>query len=89
MLVDIDHTPRHHLGSANADFYSPAGLRPLLDRLHPGGVFGLWSDGLPDAEFVAMVKSVFGRCEAEIVRFDTPFAETPSACTVYLASAPA
>ena len=60
-LVDIDHSPRHLLDPGHAPFYTSAGLERLADRLHPGGVFGLWSDGDPDSRFIAVVESVFRR----------------------------
>jgi len=51
ILVDIDHTPSHHLHASNASFYGPAGFGRVRDQLQPGGVFALWSDDPPDADF--------------------------------------
>ena len=34
ILVDIDHTPRHHLHPSHAPFYEAAGLRRLAQYLH-------------------------------------------------------
>ena len=47
ILLDIDHTPSHLLHERHAGFYQPAGLRVLASKIHPGGVFALWSDGPP------------------------------------------
>ena len=33
ILVDIDHTPRHHLDDGHAGFYQPNGLRRVRDHL--------------------------------------------------------
>lgn len=88
VLVDIDHTPRHVLHPSHAAFYTPDGLRALARRLHPGGVFALWSDDPPDPEFAAVLAQVFGRTRAEVVEFPNPLTGGTSANTVYLAGGP-
>jgi spermidine synthase len=85
VLVDIDHTPRHLLHPSHAAFYTPSGLRRLADRLLPGGVFALWSDGSPDGDFVALVEQVFASCEAHVVTFANFYTGKDSASTVYVA----
>ncbi len=85
VLLDIDHTPRHVLHPSHAAFYTPAGLRRLGRCLHPGGVFALWSDDPPDAEFLAVLSEVFGWSEARVVTFPNPLTGGHSANTVYLA----
>lgn len=85
VLVDIDHSPRHLLDPSHAPFYAPEGLARLADRLHPGGVFGLWADGAPDAEFVATLEQVFAACEAHVVTFPNFSTGGESASTVYVA----
>lgn len=85
IVVDIDHSPRHLLHPANAEFYEPAGLRRLGERLHPGGVFALWSNDPPDEEFVAALAGSFAQVRAEIVTFDNPLQGRQAANTVYLA----
>ena len=85
ILVDIDHTPRHHLHASHAPFYEPAGLRRLAHSLHPGGVFGLWSDDPPDGDFMVVMDSVFDTCVAHVVTFPNPYTDGESACTVYVA----
>jgi len=87
VLVDIDHSPRHHLHPSHAAFYTPSGLGRLADRLHPGGVFALWSDGAPDRDFVAVVEEVFASCEAHVVTFENFYTGEDSASTVYVAKA--
>ena len=72
VLLDVDHTPRHVLDPSHAPFYEPDGLRRLRDRLHPGGVFALWSDATPDDAFVAAVDEVFGNCTVDDVPFPNP-----------------
>lgn len=85
IVVDIDHSPRHHLHPSHADLYQPAGLRRLGERLHPGGVFALWSNDPPDEEFTTALTQSFAEVKAEIVRFDNPLQERPATATVYLA----
>lgn len=85
VLVDIDHTPRHLLHPDHAAFYTAAGLRRLSERLHPGGVFALWSDDPPDADFAAVLAEVFARTDASVVTFPNPLTGGESANTVYVA----
>jgi spermidine synthase len=85
-LVDIDHSPRHLLDPGHAPFYTSAGLERLADRLHPGGVFGLWSDGDPDSKFIAVVESVFATCTAHVVTFPNFYTGGESSSTVYIAT---
>jgi spermidine synthase len=85
IVVDIDHSPRHHLHPDNADLYQPAGLRRLADRLHPGGVFALWSNDPPDEEFTAALTATFSTVRAEVVRFDNPLQQREATATVYVA----
>lgn len=88
VLVDIDHTPRHVLHPSHAAFYTPAGLRRLTRHLLPGGVFALWSDDPPDADFRAVLSEVFAGPEAHVVTFPNPYTGEDSANTVYVATNP-
>lgn len=72
VLLDVDHTPRHVLHPSHAPFYEVDGLVRLRDRLHPDGVFALWSDTTPDDEFVDAVTAVFANCAVHDVPFDNP-----------------
>jgi spermidine synthase len=85
ILVDIDHTPRHLLHPSHAPFYQPAGLRRLASHLHPGGVFALWSDDPPEADFHGALTSVFPTARAEVVAFPNPLTGGESTNTVYVA----
>jgi spermidine synthase len=88
VLVDIDHSPRHVLHPRHAAFYRPEGLRRVAERLHPGGVFALWSNDPPDEEFGAVLTEVFARHEAHVVEFDNPLQGRKAANTVYVAKTP-
>ncbi|MET7751654.1 spermidine synthase [Micromonospora sp. NPDC005367] len=85
VLLDIDHSPRHVLHPRNAAFYTPAGLRRLAARLHPGGVFALWSDDPPDPAFEEALTEVFATAQAHVVPFPNPLTGGESSNTVYVA----
>lgn len=85
VLLDIDHSPHHWLNPANAAFYSTTGLRCMADKMHPGGVFGLWSNDPPDPGFTARLDEVFTASEACVVRFANPYTGNDASNTVYLA----
>ncbi len=85
VLLDIDHSPSHWLNPENSAFYTAPGLRNLADKLHPGGVFGLWSNDPPDGEFTRLLDSVFQSAESHIVTFLNPYTGSESSNTVYLA----
>ncbi len=88
ILVDIDHTPQHVLHPSHAAFYSVPGLRRLATHLHPGGVFGLWSDDPPGDGFLMVLDEVFASSTAHVVRFANPLTGGESANTVYIARLP-
>jgi hypothetical protein len=85
ILVDIDHSPDALLDARSTAFYHPDGLRRLAAHLYPDGVFGLWSDALPDAGFVQRLGEVFEQARAEPVTFHNPLQNRPFTQTVYLA----
>ncbi|MFL0801374.1 MAG: spermidine synthase [Agarilytica sp.] len=85
VLLDIDHSPSNWLNPENASFYSPAALQSLSDKLHPGGVFGLWSNDLPDEKFLHLLDSVFASSESHIINFPNPYTGGESSNSVYLA----
>lgn len=87
ILVDIDHSPRHLLHPQHAKLYTREGLGHVARHLRPGGVFGLWSNDPPDADFQAALDRVFESSEARVVRFPNPLLRTEAACTVYTAVA--
>ena len=87
ILVDIDHTPDFHLDPTHAGFYTPAGLAALAAYLHPGGVFGLWSNEPPDDAFTDRLAGVFATAEAAPVTFWNPLQGREVTQTVYLATA--
>ena len=87
ILVDIDHTPDALLDARSIPFYRPEGLRRLLPHLHPGGMFGLWSNGLPDPAFTERLAGIFGAARAEPVTFHNPIQDSDFTQTIYLAQA--
>lgn len=85
ILLDIDHAPDDLLHERHSGFYEPDGLQKFAAHLHPGGVFGLWSDAPPDAGFMEAMRQAFDSCESHIVTFFNPHQDRDSASTVYLA----
>ena len=85
VLLDIDHSPSHWLAPGNSAFYSEDGLRRLAEKLHPGGVFGMWSDDPPDSEFTGLLITTFGSCEPNVVTFPNPYLSGESSSTIYVA----
>lgn len=84
ILLDIDHSPSHWLNPGNRSFYTESSLRHLAHKLHPGGVFGLWSDDPPDAAFCDLLDSMFESTETHVVTFPNPYTGGESSNTVYL-----
>ena len=85
ILLDVDHSPRHTLDPSHADLYTAAGLGRLSGRLTERGIFALWSDDPPDAEFLAVLSSVFDEALAHEVTFDNRLTGGTSSNTVYVA----
>lgn len=85
ILVDIDHSPEALLNERNAAFYQPKGLAALTAHLKPGGVFGLWSNERPDANFTARLADVFSEAWVEEVAFHNPLQNNTFVQSVYLA----
>jgi spermidine synthase len=85
ILVDIDHSPDFLLDPQNAAFYQRAGLRRLAAHLLPGGVFGLWSNEVPDDAFTQRLAAVFAVARAERVTFHNPLQNREFTQTIYLA----
>ncbi len=87
IFLDVDHTPHHLLHPSHADLYTEAGLARLRARLHPGGVFALWSDR-PDEAFLAVAQTTFGRCDEHVVTFPNHHTGRDASNAVYVASDP-
>ena len=85
VLLDIDHSPSHWLDAENGAFYTVAGLTALSASLHPGGVFGLWSNDPPDEAFSSLLGEVFASSEFRRVTFPNPYTGGESSNTIYLA----
>jgi spermidine synthase len=85
VLLDIDHSPTHWLAPGNSVFYTAPALRNLAEKLHPGGIFGMWSNDPPDGEFTSLLDTVFQSSESHIVTFPNPYTGGESSSTVYLA----
>lgn len=85
VLLDIDHSPTNLLHERHGAFYGVEGLRLLSEHLHPEGVFALWSDEAPEADFLAALDKVFMKVDSHVVSFYNPLLDRESASTVYTA----
>lgn len=85
ILLDIDHSPRFLLHPDHAEFYLPEGLMCLAEHLHPGGVFGMWSNESPDNGFLEILAGIFDTATAKIVRFHNPYQDRLETATIYIA----
>ena len=85
VLLDIDHTPTHVLHQTNTRFYTTEGLTEVATHIKPGGVFALWSDAEPEAEFTEHLRTVFPEAESHLVDFYNPFTGETCGNSVYVA----
>ncbi len=72
ILLDIDHSPQCLLRQSHSQFYTASGMQSVAKRLHPGGVFALWSADPPDDELLACMQSAFDEVGAYERRFLNP-----------------
>jgi len=85
ILLDIDHSPEFLLSPANATFYTQGGLAKLANHLKPDGVFGLWSNDLPDKTFTEILKTSFAKATPTTVTFHNPLQNADFTQTIYRA----
>lgn len=88
ILLDIDHSPSHLLDDGTAGFYGLDGMRAVASRLRPGGVYAMWSNDPPEAEYVAILEAVFADVATEIITFPNPLQSRDATATVYVATMP-
>ena len=84
ILLDIDHSPSEFLNAANASFYTTENLSLMAEQLKPEGVFAMWSQNLPEADFEALLQTVFAKVSSHIVSFYNPFQNCESTNSVYV-----
>ncbi len=83
ILLDIDHSPTDFLNQSNAGFYTTENLYLMARQLHTEGVFAMWSQDLPDKNFIALLETVFCNVQSHIVTFFNPFQNREATNTVY------
>ena len=84
ILLDIDHSPTEYLNPANAGFYTTDNLSLMAQQLKPQGVFAMWSQNLPEAAFMDLLRTVFPKVESHVVSFYNPFQNCESTNSVYV-----
>ena len=85
ILLDIDHSPRNVLHPSHAALYQREGLGKIAAQLRPGGVFALWSNDAPDADFTRVLADAFAAAQAHVVRFRNLARNALAENTVYVA----
>jgi hypothetical protein len=85
VLLDIDHSPSHWLNPGNGAFYTVQGLRDLADKIHPGGIFAMWSNDPPDQAFIDVLETVFHSVDSPVITFPNPYTRGESTATIYVA----
>ena len=81
----FDVNPEVTVHERHGEFYATEGLRILAEKIHPGGIFALWSDDPPEKTFMASLNEVFESCEHHIVPFHNPIQNEDFESTVYVA----
>ncbi len=85
ILLDIDHSPEHHLDPENSSLYTKAGLTAVKNQLTISGTFALWSNDPANEDFTTHLRSVFGSATATDVEFANPYTGSISVNSVYVA----
>ncbi len=85
VLLDIDHSPEHHLDRGNASLYTFEGLTSVKDQLKPNGTFAFWSNDQASITYTERLREVFGTAEAHDVEFPNPYTGATSVNSVYIA----
>ena len=65
--------------------FQPTGLKTFAEHLFPAGVFGLWSNDIPNEGFTQRLTAVFAEARAERVTFHNPLQNREFTQTIYLA----
>lgn len=85
VLLDIDHSPSHWLNPGNGAFYTVQGLRDLAHKIHPAGIFAMWSNDPPDQAFIDVLETVFRSVDSPVITFPNPYTRGESTATIYVA----
>lgn len=85
VVVDIDHSPRELLHASHGSFYEAEGIGRLVETIWPGGVFSLWSNDPPDAEYERLLRTRFASVRTDVVRFASALPDRDATNTVYVA----
>jgi len=72
MLIDIDDAPHIHWRADHAGFYTSGGLRSVVRRLRPGGVFALWAAVEPQPDFLAATENCLAEVRVVSILFENP-----------------
>jgi spermidine synthase len=85
VLLDIDHSPHHHLDSGNASLYTKEGLSSVKDQLRPNGTYAIWSNDPASGLFTNKLREVFATAKSHDIAFPNPYTGARSTNSVYVA----
>lgn len=85
VLLDIDHSPQHHLDPGNRSLYTVEGLASVQDQLKPNGAFAFWSNDPASKDFTEKLREVFSTADSHNVEFANPYTGSMSVNSVYVA----
>jgi len=60
-------------------------MQKISDNLNDNGLFTLWSNNLPDSNFIELLKNAFVAVRAEKIVFYNPILEEDCTQTIYVA----
>ena len=85
ILLDIDHSPNHHLAPGNHSLYTAEGLASMAYQLNAGGTFALWSNDPASEDFTGHLRQIFPTATAHNIEFPNPYTNSTSVNSVYVA----
>lgn len=74
ILIDVDHSPKDRLATANGFFYTQTGLSRAKKHLKPGGILGVWSYD-ESSPFSYALRRCFREVRVEPVEFNNKLVE--------------
>jgi hypothetical protein len=83
-LIDGDHAPEEHLGTANDSFYSEGTAPTTREHLAPDGVLAVWSYARSDA-FADLLRRIFSEVRVAPLVFTNDALEEVEMNWIFLA----
>ena len=85
VLLDIDHSPEHFLGSGSQSFYTAKASPPSATQLKPNGTFALWSNDPANEDFTDHLRAGLRLRRRPQHRVSKSYIRSTSVNSVYVA----